>query len=107
MEAKHTPGPYTVVGRSGRPGDPFGARVCRGGRNVAAGYTPDDARQVADALNACEGIADPAAVKDLLAACEEARDLLDHDDTWGGLDEPHRDALNTLRAALARARGER
>lgn len=77
----HTPGPWGVV-----PGHSVLDIVAGGGAIATttggvywepySGVQEANARRIVDCVNACEGIADPSVVPELVAALEEARDSL-------------------------------
>ena len=116
--AAHTPEPvtYFVAHDSPTPDLWFTIISTAEGMLMAARVIGEaNARRIVACVNACAGI-NPEAVRDLLAACRTAADML-HKAINGGLRVPaaqerigdhkrvKRDARDILRAAIARATG--
>lgn len=74
MESKHTPGPWFVD--TSRPKAPYG--ICQDNEHgwgiaevktfALEGTDEGNAKRIVSCVNACEGIADPSAVKDMYEA---------------------------------------
>ena len=107
----HTPGPWEIWSDMwfGR-GDQAVGRVFPNRRE----NRDANAHRIVECVNACEGFADPSAVKELLEAAKEARDaLLVHGpmaeterldrDFWESLLDF--EAFDALRAAISKATG--
>lgn len=115
MSTKHTPGPwkfhskpingnYTIETDRELRGDCWW--VCDTGESA---YILDEERKanaarIVACVNACEGIADPSAVKDLLEALEMVAELLALDEKEG-VDCYALRARHDIAAAIAKATG--
>lgn len=97
-KSKHTPGPWTVRV------DSYGVKIHKvNGQSVtiartyaASSDSVANAHRIVECVNGCEGITDPSAVKDLLAALKDVA-LAMHGYPQGLQDR--------ISAAIAKARG--
>ncbi|MEN0021626.1 MAG: hypothetical protein AAF747_12185 [Planctomycetota bacterium] len=67
-----------------------------------------NAHRIAECVNACDGIADPSVVSDLMTACEEAADFMD-DASYSFEGCEHErivELVDTLRAVISKARDD-
>lgn len=107
MTTKHTPGPWkhasTYVRGNANILSCEGAIVAQAvyGGDVSMNETAANAARIVACVNACEGIADPSAVKDLLDMCMAAERLLDPMTHNPASD----DFMRELRAAISKATG--
>jgi hypothetical protein len=81
---------------------------------VATCHNAGDARRIVACVNACEGIADPGAVPDLIAALAAAVQYLEKHrpkgnirDIFSELNEYENGVMKPARAAIHRATGEK
>lgn len=110
-EQKHTPGPWRILNEWSPEtvGTEDGATVA----NTCFGRSwqgKANAARIVECVNACEGLADPSAVPDLLAACENLLTAWDTATTgYDGLTAASEDrielAANHVRAAIRKATG--
>jgi hypothetical protein len=96
----HTPGPWTASFATVRKASAPLAE-CYNDHPLLPGEA--NAARIVACVNACEGIADPGAVPDLLAALKSALDIMEGREAGS----ERIDAIAQARAAIARATGEK
>lgn len=95
-----------VVGRLS-PGALYGGQeVCHTGQGrCGSEEAEDNAARIVACVNGCEGI-NPEAVKDLLAACETLFAADHHDHFAARMSDSEMKAIDAMKAAIAKAKGE-
>ena len=105
METKHTPGPWSVGYFCDiRANDGYHSLATVSSHYGLPGGA--NARRIVECVNACEGLADPSVVPELLALMQDVLPILesmDHQREEG--DEPM-PLIDQVRAAIAKATGK-
>lgn len=106
MSSKHTPTPWSVVIDTDSDGHPTGfARVFPQDAHWSDEYfNVEDAERIVACVNACEGLADPSVVPELLAAL---KDVVNQNKAFVQMLAPnHRSELSSDPLSLACNRAE-
>lgn len=106
-DAKHSPGPVIVSGKYLRMsvdgGDVSDFAQAYRTTDISEEVAKENAARLAACWNACDGIADPSAVPELLAACVAWLNEMDPD---GPYDSDEEVGINGMIAAVAKLTGK-